>query len=74
MRSYMETTADPSQVTPFHDSAQGSPPLLFQLVNCEGLFNEVYMTCRACTEKGKIKLDPKTNQLPEKGMNHLLIC
>lgn len=46
---YIETTADPSQVIPFHASPHGSPPPVFQLVNCEGLFSEVYKTWRAWT-------------------------
>lgn len=45
----METTAEPSQVTPLHESPQGSPLLVFQLVNCAALFKEVYKTCNAWT-------------------------
>lgn len=41
---YIVTTAEPSQVIPFHDSPHGSPPPFFQLVSCEGLFSEVYKT------------------------------
>lgn len=47
--SYMETTADPSHVTPFHDSPHGSPPPIFQPVSWVGLFNALYMTSRAWT-------------------------
>lgn len=44
VHTYTETTADPSQDTPFHDSAHGSPPLDFQPVSCDGLFSDVYRT------------------------------
>lgn len=47
--SYIETTDEPSQVIPFHDSTHGSPPLLVQPVSCEGLFSDVYTTWRAWT-------------------------
>ena len=43
----METTAEPSQVTPFHDSPHGSPPPILQPVNSVELFNALYITSRA---------------------------
>lgn len=65
-QTYIETTEAPRQMTPFQDSPQGSPPFDFQLLSCEGLFNEAYKTCRACTAdyKSQAMTQPEQNITP----------
>lgn len=61
--NYIETTADPSQVTPFHDSVQGSPLSLFQFVSWEGLLSEVYRTWRPETAIHEKKMQTRSSYL-----------
>lgn len=42
---------EPEHLIPFQDSPQGSPPLDFQPVSCEGEFKLLYITLRAETAK-----------------------
>lgn len=47
---YIETTDEPEQEIPFHDSPHGSPLSFdFQLDNWEGEFSELYRTPNALT-------------------------